>query len=828
MKPVSRRWLRFCAVLVACLQWAAVAQQVPLPIVEDIKIEHAGPAAVSDDLVRANIRLQKGKPYNRQGVDDDIRNLYGTGYFYNIRVIEDTTKFQTTPDGLSVPAQVILTYRVQAKPIITEIRFSGNKKYSTTKLRRKLTSKTGEPLDELKLFHDTEEIKKMYQKAGMQRTTITNIPSITESLGKGTVTFQITEAPKIRIVNVVFDEAAAFKQRKLRRAIKTRRWWWFSWITGSGKFKDDQFDEDKEKLRDFYTEKGYMDFDIKEIRFDAPKTNRMVIHIDVAEGTQYHVGGVELKGNELFKTDEILQNLYSKDGEKYKKGLLLKPGTVYSPSKLYKDVESLEDFYGARGYVDARAQPERVANIEKGTLDLRYNIREGDKFYVEKVEIHGNTKTRDKVIRRELAIVPGETFNTVKVKVSKSRLEQMQYFEKVETRNEPTEVANRRNLVIDVAEKNTGNIAVGAGFSSVDSVVGFVEVSQGNFDLFNPPYFTGGGEKARIRAQVGTQRQDYIATFVEPWFLGKKLEFSAEVYWRDLNYLSDNYNQKQIGMQLGLRRQLPFNLIAGINYTIETIGIHFTDSYKATYPNSPILLEEGNRLVSKVGASLAYDTRNSYLLPTGGQRIEILGELAGGPFGGETDFYKLEFHASQFWNPGRLVSESSVARDVLEGHVLELGARVGVVENYGSSTRVPLFDRWFLGGLYSLRGYKFRQVGPRDFLSNEPLGGDTYWFSYAEYSIPIIERLRFALFYDVGMVYPDAFSFNPTNGKLDAAGNPLIRGDTGVYNDDWGIGLRLNLPIGPLRLDYGIPITHDPNSGSGGKFQFGVGWTRDF
>ena len=828
MKLSTRRWIRFCAVLAACLQMAAVAQQASPPIVQKIEIRHIGPASVSDDLVRANIRVQTGKPYSRAAVDDDVRNLYGTGYFYNIRVVEESTRFSTSPDGLQVPTEVTLVYSVQGKPVITEIRFSGNKKYSSSKLRRKVTSKTGEPLDERKLFSDTQEILKLYQKAGMQNTTVTNRPSINENLGKGTVTFEIHEAPKVRIVNVVFDEAAAFKQAKLRRVIKTRRWWWWSWITGSGKFKDDQFDEDKEKLREFYTDNGYMDFDIKQVRFDAPKTNRMVIHIDVNEGVQYKVGSVEIKGNDLFTTEEITQNLVSKDGQKYKKGLLLKPGTTFSPKRLYKDVEAMEDFYGARGYIESRVRPERIANIEKGTLDLRYNITEGDKYYVEKVEIHGNTKTRDKVIRRELAITPGETYDQVRVKLSKNRLEQMQYFEKVETRADPTAVANHRNLVIDVQEKSTGNIAVGAGFSSVDSVVGFVEVSQGNFDIFNPPYFTGGGQKARIRAQVGTQRQDYVATFIEPWFLGKRLQLSTEVYWRDLNYLSDNYNQKQVGMKVGLSRQLPFNLIAGISYTIENIGIHFSDSYRTTYPNTPILQEEGNRLVSKMGASLAYDTRNNFLLPTGGQRIELLGELAGGPFGGETDFYKVELHASQYWNPGTLVSETSVARDVLSGHVLELTARGGVVDSYGNSTRVPLFDRWFLGGLYSLRGYKFHQVGPRDFISGEPLGGDTYWFGGAEYSIPIIERLRFALFYDVGMVYPDPFSLKTQPAKFDAAGNPLYRGGTRPYNDDYGIGLRLNLPIGPLRLDYGIPLTHDDANGSSGKFQFGVGWTRDF
>jgi outer membrane protein insertion porin family len=827
MKLFSRRWLRLCAILVACLQLAAAEEG---PVVRKIVIKHVGPPAVSEELVRANIRVKEGEAYSRMSIDDDIKNLYGTLFFYNIRVTEEITATETGPGGTKIPKEYTLTYVVQGKPVITEIRFSGNKKYSTSRLRRKLTSKTGEPMDERRLFNDTQEILKMYQKAGLQKTTIEYKPSINEGLGRGIVTFEIVEAPRVKIKDVIFDDAHAFKQRKLRRAIKTRRWWIFSWITSSGRFKDDVFEEDKEKLHEFYADKGYIDMELKEPRFEYPKTNSLILHLPISEGPQYRVGNVDFKGNELFPREQIIQNLTSKDGEKTKRGLQLRPGEIFSPTRLNKDTQAIQDFYGARGYIDSQIRPERIANIEKGTLDLRYNVVEGDKFYVEKIEIQGNTKTKDKVIRRELAITPGETFDMIRVKVSKSRLEQMQFFEKVEAKEEGTDVPNRKNLVISVEEKNTGNIAVGAGFSSVDSLVGFVEVSQGNFDIGNPPYFTGGGQKARLRAQIGSRRQDYVFTFVEPWFLGKRLSLSTDLYHRDLNFLSDNFNQRQTGARVGLSRQLPHNFIGNISYTIESIGIRFSDSYRAQQQavGSAILQEEGTRLVSRVGSSLAHDTRNNFLLPTRGHRAELFGELAGGPFGGDSDFYKLEARVAQYWSPGRLFSEESTTKEILDNHTLEVTGRLGVVESYGDSSRVPLFDRWYLGGLYNLRGFKFRGVGPREFYSGEPLGGGTYWFSSAEYTIPIIERLRFALFYDIGMAYPDAYSFDPAGTGVDAIGNPLVRGKTGLYNDNWGVGIRLNLPIGPLRLDYGIPIQHDPDSGGSGRFQFGVGWTRDF
>lgn len=817
MNLKNRRWIRWAAVLIAATRLGLLAQD-PAPLsVEKIVIRHVGPASVSDDLVRANIRVKAGDPFTRLSVDDDVKNLYGTGYFYNIRVGEERG-----------PQGVTLTYTLQSKPVITEIRFTGNKKYSVGKLRRKVTSKVGEPMDERKLFNDAQEIQKLYQKAGLQKTRVDYKPSVIEELGRGIVTFEVTEAPKVKIEDVVFDGAKDLKQRKLRGAVKTRRWWWFSWLTGGGKLKEDVLDEDRERIREYYTDRGYIDFDLKEIRFDYADTNHVTVRFEIEEGQQYRVGGVQFTGNELYSQDDIVRNLRSKEGDKIRTGLQLKEGEVFSPKKLRKDLEAIDDFYGARGYIETRVFPVNVPNVEKGTIDLKYKLTEGDKFYVERVDIRGNTKTKDKVIRRELAITPGETFDMVRVKVSKSRLEQMQYFDKVDTQTEDTDLANRKNLVVAVQEKNTGNVALGAGFSSVDALVGFVEVSQGNFDLFNPPYFTGGGQKVRLRAQVGTRRQDYMLTFVEPWFLGRRLALSIDLYHRDLRFLSQNYDQRQTGSRIGLNKQLPFNLIGGVSYTIENINLDISDVYAATYPNSVILQEQGERLVSRVGSSLAYDTRNSVMLPTRGQRVELSGDLAGGPLAGDVDYYRLELRMTQYFNPGRLVREPGGWKDFLDGNVLELTARVGVIDAYadgdrGRKGRVPLFDRWFLGGLYSLRGYDFRDVGPKDPGSLEPLGGGTYWFGAAEYSIPIIERLRFALFYDAGMVYPDAYSFSPQE-YVDRNGLQT----TGFYNDNWGVGIRLNLPIGPLRLDYGIPMTRDTRLGASGRFQFGVGYTRDF
>jgi len=796
------------------LAWALLAGLLPLAhaqratAVNKITIRHVGPPAVSDSLVRANIRVKEGDTYSRTSVDDDVRSLYSTGYFYNIRVVEETS-----PEGLT------LVYVVQGKPTLTQVLFSGNKRYKNSKLLKKVTSKVGEPLNERKLFNDSQEILKLYQKAGYQKTEVKYVPVIDDQLGRGTVTFEIAEAPKVKIEDVQFVGAQAFSQRKLRAQIKTRRHWMFSWLTGSGVLKDEQFQEDKEKLADFYRQEGYIDFELKDVQFEQVKPNRMILRLFVYEGTQYRVGAVDFQGNALFSTNEILSRVITRDGAKSRRGLSMGVGEVFTPKGLARDREGIEDFYGARGHIEANILPRRIPNTEQGTMDVVYRIQEGDKSYIEKIEIQGNTKTRDKVIRRELAVHPGETFDMVRVKLSTNRLYGLNYFEKVDARPEPTDVKDRKNLVIAVEEKNTGDIRVGAGFSSVDALVGFVELGQGNFDLFKPPYFigTGGGQKIRLRAQYGTRRQDYQLTFIEPWFLGRKLSFGVDLYHRELSFYSDLYDTAQTGAKLSFTRALWNDFWVGnVSYTIENIGIrNMAAPYPALDPlGLPTMIdpvpfeirqEEGYRLVSKVGTAIAYDTRNSVLLPNRGQRTVLSTEVAGGPLGGDSDFYVLELTTSHYF------------RGLLAGHVLELTGRSGVVDTHGDATRVPLFDRWFLGGLYSLRGYKYRSIGPRDRTGSEPIGGGTYWFASAEYSVPIIERLRLAAFYDIGNVYPQAYSFR-TQGP-----------DYGAYADNWGVGIRLNIPgVGPLRLDYALPITHDRFVRSSGRFQFGVGYRREF
>jgi len=607
----------------------------------------------------------------------------------------------------------------------------------------------------------------------------------------------------------------------------------FSWLTGNGVFKQDQFEDDQDALTEFYRSHGYLDFEIKDAKLVYPAPNKMDIRFFIFEGRQYKVGSVTFTGNKIFNDQEIyrgLQQVHDFERARGKlgpHGLPMDAGDIFTPDGFDKDLRAIEDFYGGKGYINVRQGPAlqavRIPNVDTGTMDLEFQIDEGHKFYVERIDIHGNIKTKDKVIRRELAISPGEVFDMVRVNISKQRLDGLQYFSSVTMDPEPTDppIAGREDLVVNVQEQNTGKITVGAGFSSVDSVVAFAEIEQDNFDLFHPPTFTGGGQRARLFIQLGSQRQDYELLFSEPWFLNRKLRLDVDLYRHQWDFESPNniYNETRTGVSVSLTRALWSDFLIGtIGYTIEDVGISLNSGwhdwepgvfpFPVTPPNVPdaILAQTGDHLFHHFTASLAYDTRNSNELPNGGQRTEFDPEFVTG----DSTYYKLELKSEWFF------------RGLSKGHVIQLSGRAGVADGLGTED-VPFYDRYYLGGLYNLRGFKYRNIGPRQpfditepDVPSEPIGGDSYWFGSLDYYIPIIEKeggvsLRLDLFYDAGSVSAQPYSFS------------------GSFDDDYGVGLLLNIPhLGPLQLYYGIPINHDQYNSPAGKFQFGFGYSREF
>ena len=777
----------------------------PVFKVGTITIKFVGTANVNEQVVRANIQVREGGEFDDTMIDRDYRALYRTGLFEYIQIKQEPVDDKT----FNFIIEVTPKYRVR------DVKFEGNVKEKTTRLEKEVKTRPNLSLDERQAKDDVEKLREYYQKSGYNQVQITHTIDLDRVGGFGTVTFKIREGAKVKIGDIKFVGNAHIKAARLKGEMETKKWWMFSWLTGSGRFKDDQFEDDLDKLRDFYREQGYLDVEIgaDKVHFDYPKPDRLVLTVEVTEGRQYHVGEVTFSGNKLYAST-LLRRVARQ-----------KTGFVFTPSKLDKDEERIRDFYGKDGYIETRVHLTKKANTSTGNIDVEFVITENEKFNVESIVIEGNTKTKSTVILRELVLGPGDVFSTVLEKISKLRLENTRFFDSVDVTEQETagNIPGRRNLRVAVREGRTGNLTFGAGFSSLERATLFTEVSQSNFDMFNRrSFFQGDGQKFRLRLQLGSRSSEAVLSFEEPYLFQKQLRLGFSIFRTSSDYNSSFYTEIDTGAEVYLSKRL-FELVEGrVTYTYQIVDIKDVSSTAS----SVIQDLSGNNALSKVGFQLLRDTRDKIINTTSGNYMQFDTALAGGPFGGSriNNFYSFEFRGSQFFP----VFET-------QAQVLSLRLQFGVIDSFGKSNKlyqqknpdgslatdangnptffkpgVAYYNKYYLGGPTTLRGFEFRDVSPRD-PAGEPIGGKTKGFFSAEYSMDIVSPIRWALFYDAGFVNKGAYDFSPVN-----------------YNDNFGIGLRLQVAGSPLSLDFGIPLTaskdrNGTTNKKGNQFNFSFG-----
>ena len=759
-----------------------------------VTVKFVGPANVNEQVVRANMQLQQGIDLDDTMIDHDIRSLYKTGFFEFIEVKRDVR-----PDRF-----VNLVIEITAKFRVLSVLYEGNKQVKSSRLGKEIKTKSNTSLDERQVKEDVEKIREYYQKAGYNRAQVSYSIERNRTTGFGTVTFKISEGKKVNIADIKFTGNDHVKAKALRKVMETKRRWMFSWLTGSGRFKDDQFEDDLDKIRDYYRELGYLDVEVPEdkVLYDYPGTKRLVLTIKIIEGRQYKIGDITITGNTILTTAKL------------RAALKQTTGMVFSPSKIEKDVTALEDAYGSGGYIETRVRIVRKPNLATGNIDIEYIIKESDKFYVESIKIEGNSKTKSTVILRELAIGPGEVFDSVRMKTSKQRLDNTRFFEDVNMTPESTAIPGRKNLKIAVKEGRTGNLTFGAGFSTLENAVIFAELTQSNFDLFNRrSMFQGDGQKFRLRVQLGSKSSEAILSFEEPWLFQQQLALGFSIFRTSSDYNSSNYQEVRTGGEIYLRKRL-FELVEGrLAYGYQVVDIRDVTAnpdYTKVYP-------PGDSAISKISFQLLRDTRDKLINTTRGSRLELNADIASDALGGTakySNYYKLEARASQF-----------IPLFDTQNQVLAIITRAGSMEAYGSTAEVPFYDRFYLGGPYTLRGFEYRDVGPKQDIFNVPpppippalptppsvvdhvpAGGNSYGLLSLEYSVDIVEPVRFAVFYDAGFVNSRSYDFS-----------------TSKYNDNFGFGLRLTIAGAPLSLDYGIPITGDAYNKKSGQFNFSFG-----
>src|SRR5438876_8996950 len=765
--PLSATWVAFSCALLGVTSVRSQAPQAapPRPIIRTIDVVYTGPATVSKERILAQMRTKVGQPFNDATVEQDVEALYKSGAIQNVRIFGE-------PQGDGVKVIVQVQTRLLAREIVIE----GAERIKAQKLRKEIKLKLNQPIREEQLEEAREKIIEIYQSHGFTDVNVQfRVDPIDERRGTARVVFTVNEGAKGAVSQIRFEGNLHFSDWRLRKEMKTKRKTIVSFIDKSGRLDEAQLQQDLDSLREWYQNHGFIDVEIKDVRRERNTKGALTITIVIAENPQYHVRKLTISGQKVAKEEGI------------RPLLKMKEGSVYSPKQLHDDAKAVADAYGSGGYVDLVITPESTP-AGPALVDVQYKIEEGERSYVNRVNIEGNTRTKDKVIRREVLIAPGDVFNTVRADTTKKRLENLGYFSKVETYPEETDIAGRKELTILVQEKRTGSLSFGAGFSTVDQLVGFVELTQGNFDLLNWPAFTGGGQKFRVRLQYGTQRKDFLLSLTEPYFLDRRLSLSGQLFYSEADYLSVDYNQRNYGFTIEMRKPITSSMYVSLAYQLQDVDIFDVSSGASAFIKS----QEGTFTESKILNSIVFDRRDNVLLTRSGQRITFAPYVAGGFLGGDTQIYGWDLEGSQYfplkWDP-----------------ILLINGEVATVDTWGNGAFVPIFERLYLGGANNLRGFPYREVGPQD-VTGEQIAGQSMARPTVEWALAIVERARGAIFYDTGFVNLDAWSF-----------------DFKHIASDVGVGIRLNLPIGPLRLDYGYPLQRDGYHG-GGHFNFSVGY----
>lgn len=737
-------------------------------------IEVKGSESISTNTIISKMKSRIGSAYRENVVSDDLKRLYLLGFFTDIKI--DTQDYK---DGVK------LVITVKERPILEKINFSGVVRLNLQdeKLREELKSKEGQYIDYPSLAEDVRALKKMYEKKGYSEADIKYQVDINKEANRASVTFIVKEGKRVRIKNIIIQGNKAFSDRSILRLLKTKK----AWLFNPGVLKDEVLNEDIERVKAFYRRKGHTDVEVSyEIKPDSNKNYLLYIIITIKEGKKYLVGSVAVEGNKDISKNEILARLKE-----------CIPGKVFSQGALRQDILNMQGLYFDRGYISCVIQETTSLNTYTGRVDIIYNITENEVSYVDKIKIKGNVKTKDIVIRRELRISPGDRFDGEKLKRSKERLVNLGFFEEISYDTEDTASSNKKDLVVDVRETKTGAFSFGGGYSTVEQFVGFVEIEQKNFDWRNWPYFTGAGQNLKFRGSFGTISNAFDLSFTNPWIFDYPVSFGFDVYRREHQRDTDvgyGYDQVVTGGDLRLGKEISEYINADVMYRNDRIKI----SNVSGDASNDLKKEEGKNTISSIQFGLSYDSRDNIFDTHKGNVLAGSLECAGGPFAGTKDFVKFSSRISHYVPLWRQSS--------LEGRV-----RIGLSDAYDDSEDLPLYERFFAGGADTIRGYHERKVGPIDPSSKDPLGGEALLVGNFEYTYPLFSFLKIAAFYDIGNVWDKVSKFG-----------------SGGFKSGMGVGVRINSPIGPIRVDFGFPFNKEPGEEKKGKGQWYFSASRGF
>jgi outer membrane protein insertion porin family len=733
-----------CLAVLARSPWAA-GQQRPV-LVKELAVE--GHRRVQEAVILSRVQTRIGAPFSPSQLSDDLRAIFALGFFDDVQA-----KVEDFEGGVKV------TLVVMERPFVRDVEFVGNKKIPTSELQDQIDIKLGSVYNPVEVRKAQDKLRDHYEQAGYFEVKVT--PE-TERLSGGDVKviYTIDEGRRINIDRIVINGNQGLSASQIKKALATQEREYFIL---RGTLQRQKLDQDVERILALYNDHGYIQarVDGYDIAVDREKA-RVTVTFSVVEGPQYRVGQIHLQGVTLFPDEEV------------RRLVRLKPGDVYSRTKLRESVGAIADLYSSIGRAAVDVVPRSEPVPAAATVNLTFDIVEGPEVYVERINISGNTRSQDKILRREIPMAEGDLFTLQKLQRARQRLINLGYFETVEASTAPGSDRNRIIVNINVTERPTGIFSVGGGFSSVDNLIGTIDLSQRNF--------LGRGWEATLRIRIGGTTQQGIISFTEPWLFDRPLSAGFDIF--NLRRVYDEYDYDSLGG--GLRMSHPFaeywRWHTGYRLTRDEVS----DVVEGASPE--LQAEEGVRVTSQISGALTRDSRDNVLTPSRGGHTSLSLEFAG--LGGDSQFIKTIAFTTYF-------------QPIWLNHILSGRVEVGAGWGWGGED-FPLFERFYMGGPNTFRGVKFRRISPVDENGNR-IGGTSELLGTVEYIIPLPFGFRLAAFFDIGNVYGFGTSFDITSTR-----------------EAVGAGVRWQSPFGPIRVDYGVLVDREEGEDFG-ALHFSVG-----
>lgn len=740
---MAQQWLGAAAVgfmLLLTLPQHSYAQTS----IRQVRVE--GTQRIEPATVISYIDLQAGDPFDADYLDRALKNLYATGLF------ADVSLYQEGSDLIIV---------VVENPVINEINFEGNDKLKDDVLLSEVQMRPRTVFTRTRVQADVERLQEVYRLSGRFSASIE--PKIIQlDQNRVNLVFEISEGPQTLISRISFIGNKKFDDADLQRVVRSKedRWWRF--LSSDDKYDPDRLAFDRELLRKFYLEQGYADFRVENAVAElSPDRKNFFVTFTIEEGERYKVGNVHIQSN-----------IAELDATPLKSALTFAPGEWYNSSQIEKTVQAMTDQLGNLQYAFTDVRPEISRNRDKKTVDIRFNINEAQKSFVENVNVSGNVRTLDEVIRREMDLIEGDPFNTAKLKKSEQRIKDLGFFENVEVKPQQGTAPDKTNIDIKVAEKSTGELSLGAGFSTSDGPLGDFRIRERNF--------LGKGQKLELAATISGERTEFDFSFLEPYFLKRDLAAGVDLFHitRDLQDES-SYDSRRTGGGFNLGYPLSEKLRQTLAYRYEINEITNVQTGASIY----IQQQEGERTTSAISQKLVYDATNSKLDPTEGFQLRLENEVAG--LSGDARYLRTRV-GGNYYHP------------IVDKWILSLLGEAGYIFGIGDED-VRINERFYIGGA-TMRGFDDAGIGPRDSATGDALGGNQFYRGTVELAFPS------GLPEDLG-VRGHVFSDFGVLSDLDQSG-------AGIQDSD---GLRVSVgggatwrsPLGPVRVDLAVPVVDE-------------------